>query len=361
VTVAVVPSTPLAAEQQARGKDFVRRFAKTCLVLPPTDPVEAMSWPSMLLATPAGRRRARELYPLPATCPSPSPQRLRALHEIVKGVSLVHVMRSYLLPCLDFLLDRRTRPRLTLDLDELDSAVYRQLADDEEAGRFERLEAHYIPLVDHVYTAADEDARFLREQFASSASVVPNAARLPTRKRANEKRFDLLFVGNLSYAPNIDGMRWFCDEVQPLLGGCEVAVVGSDPPEVVRRLGQLEGVTVAADVPEVDSWYAASRVAIVPIRIGGGSRIKVSEALAHELPIVATGRGAEGLAVGEDNGILVADTPAEFAAQCVRLLNDAPEAARIAAAGRARVKLVDDVIGQIDLLTRHAVRGAEPC
>jgi glycosyltransferase involved in cell wall biosynthesis len=354
VTLVVVPSVRLPVHRTDPA-GFVGRLASGCLVLDPATPAETAQWPSTLLGTPAGRRRARELYPLPAACPTPSAESLRRLREVTEAASLVHVMRSYLVPWLDHLFDRDRRPLVTLDVDELDSGVQRQLGDQQEAERFERLERHYLPRVDHVYTAADEDADKLRQDYGIKVTTVPNAARPPVETEVAEPRFDLLFVGNLSYAPNIDAVQWFCREVLPRLGAEKVAIVGSDPPAEVRALGQLEGVTVAANVPEIDSWYAASRVAIAPLRVGGGTRIKILEALAHGRPVVATPRGAAGLAVGERNGIVVAGTASEFATACVRLLRDDSAAARIAAAGRARVTMVDQVLDQIDSLTRTEV------
>jgi glycosyltransferase involved in cell wall biosynthesis len=353
VQLVVVPSGVLPAH----ATRFVRQVASDCLVLEPATPAAAARWPNVLLSTPAGRGRARELYPLPAECRTPGFESVRSLREITATACLVHVMRSYLAPCLDHLFDADRRPRVTLDLDELDSAVQRQLGDEPEAERFERLERYYLPRMDHVYTAADADAHKLRQQYGLSVTTVPNAARPAMQTEAAEPRFDLLFVGNLSYAPNIDGVQWFCREVLPRLGAVSVAIVGSDPPAEVRALEQLGAVTVAANVPEVGSWYAASRVAIAPLHIAGGTRIKILEALAHGRPVVATPRGAAGLAAGERNGIVVAGSASEFAAACARLLRDPSAASQIAAAGQAAVTMVDEVLDQIDSLTRAQVSG----
>ena len=354
VTVVVVPvfGTP------PPDGGFVAGLAASCVTLELMQPPEGRMWPSVLLATAAGRRRARETYPLPSLCRRPSAEGERGLRSLAAGASLIHVMRSYLAPCLDFVLDDDARPPITLDLDELDSGVYRRLGAQQEASRFERLERHYLPSFDRVYTASEEDARIVREDFgAGHVSTIVNAVRAPPRTEPVAEEYDLLFVGTLSYDPNIDAVRWLCEDIRPLLEPVTIAIVGSDPAPEVRRLAELPGVTVAADVPEVTPWYLSSRVAVAPLRVAGGTSTKIAEALAHGRPVVATGAGASGLAVGEDHGVLVAGTAMEFAAACRRLLRDARAASRIGAAGRSEAVRAERIAEKIDRLTRSAIVG----
>jgi glycosyltransferase involved in cell wall biosynthesis len=354
VTVVVVPvfGTP------PPDGGFVAGLATSCVTLELMNPGDGRTWPSVLLATAAGRRRALEIYPLPSLCRRPSAESYSDLRRLAAGASLVHVTRSYLAPCLDFVLDGDARPPITLDLDELDSGVYRQLGSEQETSRFERLERHYLPCFDRVYTASEEDARMVSEDFGvRGVSTIVNAVHAPPRTEPVEEQYDLLFVGTLSYNPNIDAVRWLCEDIRPLLGPVTIAIVGSDPGPEVCRLAELPGVTVAADVPDVTAWYLSSRVAIAPLRVGGGSSTKIAEALAHGRPVVATGVGASGFAVGEDHGVLVAGTAMEFAAACRRMLNDAPAASRIGAAGRRRVVMAEHVAEKIDRLTRSAIEG----
>jgi glycosyltransferase involved in cell wall biosynthesis len=150
-------------------------------------------------------------------------------------------------------------------------------------------------------------------------------------------------VGTLGYYPNADGAAFLCRDVVPLLGRNgqppRVAIVGSKPPESVRALGALPEVSVFADVPDVAPYYAAAKVAVVPLRAGGGSRIKILEAFAHGRPVVSTRIGAEGLAVADGRHLLLADTAEAFAAAVRRLLSDPDLAARLAAEAR---QLVDE-------------------
>lgn len=144
---------------------------------------------------------------------------------------------------------------------------------------------------------------------------------------------DLLMVGNLAYYPNTDAAIFFCREVLPRLAPTahrlRVAILGSAPPPEVLALGQHPGVAVLADVPDVKPYYAAARLAVAPIRAGGGSRIKILEAFAHGRPVVSTRIGAEGLSVVDGRHLLIADTADEFAAATARLLADRALAGRL--------------------------------
>ena len=323
------------------------------------DPLAVMT---ARLATPAGRRRANALAPLPALSRQATPAAAEAVALAAQGAVAVHVMRLYLAPLLDALLDRPDRPRLVLDVDDRDATLHRQLGDADEAERYERLEAHYLPAVDHVVTCSAGDARALRRRYGLAAvTAVPNAVRRPGRPTACADRHDLIFVGNLSYAPNVDAACWLCQEVVPLLGNVTVALVGSRPAPAVRALAAGPGVTVAADVPDVGPWYAGATVAVVPIRLGAGTRTKTVEALAHRRPVVATTRGAEGLGLGGAQGpVVVRDTAQDFAAACRQLLDDPDRGARLAARGERIVRAsatVDRVAGSIDRLFRNMLAG----
>jgi glycosyltransferase involved in cell wall biosynthesis len=163
-----------------------------------------------------------------------------------------------------------------------------------------------------------------------------------------------VFVGNLSYAPNVDAACWLCQEVVPLLGDVTVALVGSRPAPAVRALAARPGVTLAADVPDVGPWYAGATIAVVPIRVGAGTRTKTLEALAHRRPVVATTRGAEGLELGgSERPVVVRDTPQDFAAACRELLDDPARTTRLGKHGETIVRAsatVDLVAGSIDRL-----------
>ena len=255
-------------------------------------------------------------------------------------------MRLYLAPLLDELLDRPRRPALVLDVDDVESLTQRSLGHLEEASRFERLERVYLPLLDRVIACSTDDADRLADLHELRETVVvPNAIRPPASGGGRLlAHHDLVFVGNLSYRPNADGARWLCREVLPRLEGPTVALVGSRPGQDVLELAADCRVTVAGDVPDVAPWYRSASVAVVPVRTGGGTRIKVLEALAHRRPVVATTEGARGLELaGSDGPVLTADTADAFAAACRRLLDDPILAARLAERGAEAVLTVCSV------------------
>jgi glycosyltransferase involved in cell wall biosynthesis len=311
------------------------------------------------LATPEGRARAQALHPLPALCRGMGMADARAVaSRAASGVTVVVAFRSYLAPLLDALLELPDRPAIILDVDDLESSTQRALGNVEEAERFERLERYYLPLMDQVLTCTPGDAQLLAERHGlRTVSSVPNAVRPPARfDAASSTTYDLILVGNLSYPPNIEAACWLCRSVLPLLGDVRLAIVGSRPDAEVRALASDARVTVAADVEDVAPWYEAAAVAVVPVLRGGGSRIKLIEALAHGRPVVATTAGAEGLPwEGGTETVRLADTSEAFAAACRSLLSDPGRAAELGARGAdvvrasAAVDVVAPRIGSLAL------------
>jgi glycosyltransferase involved in cell wall biosynthesis len=123
---------------------------------------------------------------------------------------------------------------------------------------------------------------------------------------------------------------WFVDEVLPLvrkrLPGCTLAVVGRKPGKEIANMGQRDAlIRITGTVDDVRPWLWGAKVAIVPLRIGGGTRLKIYEAMAARTAVVSTTIGAEGLDVSADKNILIADTPQAFADSCIRLIGDADE------------------------------------
>ena len=227
-------------------------------------------------------------------------------------------MRSYLAPVLDELLEHGERPPVFLDVDDIESDTQRALGHTEEANRFERLERWYLPRVDRVLACSAADARTLTARHGlAQVSVVPNAVRPADPAPAADGAYELLLVGTLGYAPNAEAARWLAERILPLLGNVRLAIVGRNPPPEVLAFGTDPRITVAADVADVGPWYAAARVATVPVLRGGGTRIKLLEALAHARPVVATTVGAAGLPwEPPGDAVSIADAPVSFAAAC---------------------------------------------
>ena len=152
----------------------------------------------------------------------------------------------------------------------------------------------------------------------------------------------VVFTGTLGYYPNVQAVLTFAAHCWPRIRaavpGATWQIVGSYPPPEVLRLGELPGVTVTGAVPAVQPYLASAAVAVAPLLVGGGTRLKILEALAMGRAVVTTSVGCEGLAVEDGRHLLVADDPAAFADAVIALLGDAERRAALGAAGRALVE-----------------------
>jgi glycosyltransferase involved in cell wall biosynthesis len=172
----------------------------------------------------------------------------------------------------------------------------------------------------------------------------------------------VVFVGSLDWLPNVDGLQWFVTESWPLVMRAEpqarLRLVGRNPPPEIKRLGEYPGVEVVGSVPDTRPWLTESEVSIVPLRIGGGTRLKVFEAMAMGLPVVSTPLGAEGLQVRSEEHLLLAEGAEQVAQAVLRLLRS-PEL-RVAL-GRAARNLVttsfssESVARQFEAVCQRAV------
>jgi sugar transferase (PEP-CTERM/EpsH1 system associated) len=152
----------------------------------------------------------------------------------------------------------------------------------------------------------------------------------------------LIFVGAMNWRPNQDAIQHFVHDIFPIIRkkmpDIEVAFVGQDPPPQIKKLGDFPGVKIVGQVEDVRPYVMKAAVYIVPLRIGGGTRLKIVEALAMGKAVVSTLVGAEGLLVTDGREILLADTPEQFATAVIRLLNDVDLRERLGRAGRELVE-----------------------
>lgn len=259
----------------------------------------------------------------PGTVPIVDAESQERLTSLIAHADVVVVFRLYLLELAEFA--HIAGIPVIADLDDLDWVREERLGDVAEAGRYLRYAETYLHLADVATTAGVHDAREgPRINPHPTWIQVPNGVRHPSEMATQPQDIDVLFVATLGYAPNAEAAVWFAHEVIPRLPDVRAAFVGAAPTASVRSLASRR-VVIAADVPEVSSWYARSRVCIVPIHAGSGTRTKIPEAWAHRRPVVSTSLGAEGL--DTEGAALVADSPADFARACEQLLND--EALRV--------------------------------
>ena len=312
-----------------------------------------------LLARPAWRARLSRASPLPPAArvaPATMAAAVVAAARAAPGTP-VHVMRSYLLPLGVAVAEQIRSPWATADLDDDDQ----QLADDaglpDEALGYERLVGVFGPLFARLAVAGAGDANAIGARHGLAPVVIPNAVHAALRpagsRRAGSRRAgtrdagtrretaSLLFVGNLTYWPNVDAAIRLVRDVLPRIreasAGAVRLTLAGDACAAVRELACDPGVRVTGFVPDLARCYADADVVVAPLAHGAGTRIKLLEAFAAGVPVVTTGPGAAGLEVADGEHALLADTPAGLAAAVARLLADPALQARLVRAATGLV------------------------
>jgi sugar transferase (PEP-CTERM/EpsH1 system associated) len=245
------------------------------------------------------------------------------------------------------------------------------------AASMRRWEPRYAQRFDRCITVSDPDRNaLLRANARLRVEVVPNGVDthayqpLPDALEGGQAAPALLFIGRMSYAPCVDAVIWFCREILPLvrqaIPSVELWLVGAEPTPAVLAL-QEPGVHVTGRVDDVRPYYARSAACVVPLRAGGGTRLKILEAMALGRAVVTTTIGCEGLAARAGEQLLVADGASAFADQTVRLLRDDALRAKLVAAGRQLVttqydwdalaeqqmRIYDQVLARFNPVARH--------
>lgn len=189
-----------------------------------------------------------------------------------------------------------------------------------------------------------DDKDFVRKYISKSVpvEVLVNGVDTEYFRAEDAKRTEnpsVLFCGAMDYNPNIDALRWYFSEihdgVKQKVPDLEVWIVGKNPVPEVQAFGNLPGVKVTGGVPDVRPYYREAWAQIVPLRIGGGTRLKIVESMCIGTPVVSTTIGAQGLPVQHGRNILLGDAPKEFGNQIVAAMKDA--ALRNSIAETARV------------------------
>jgi sugar transferase (PEP-CTERM/EpsH1 system associated) len=200
----------------------------------------------------------------------------------------------------------------------------------------------------HCVTCSEEERRLLHVRSGvEHVSIVPNGVDLEAIEMdewplCNGDDSDggsrLVFVGRMDYHANVDGVRWFCREVLPRVRAHRpdvvFQIVGAYPAPAVARLADPGRVEVTGFVADVRPYLKKATAVVVPLRIGGGTRLKILEGLAMGKPVLSTGVGAEGIAAVPGRDLLIADHPHEFAEQIFRLLDDADLRRHLGSSGR---------------------------
>ena len=229
-----------------------------------------------------------------------------------------------------------------LDLDDFESKAVRRSAhvlrrhlgrqvsvcERIEAAKLQRIERRYLPMFDQVYVCSELDQAEIQTKYkCKEVCVVPNAVRTPSTgsSKDNGEVFKYLFVGTMSYTPNEDAVFFFCKDVLPILRhkasrAFEVLIVGREPSDRIQALSAFPEITVVGEVSDLSECYSHADVVVVPIRCGGGTRIKVLEAFSHRRPVVTTTIGVEGLEARAGIHVLIGDTATTFAEHRANLM-----------------------------------------
>lgn len=189
-----------------------------------------------------------------------------------------------------------------------------------------------------------ETERTLLAQDAPQArvEVLSNLHQLAGDGLPYAQRQDLVFVGGFRHPPNVDAVRWFVEEVFPLVRAGEPGIrfhcIGGHVPTVVQALVAHEGVLVHGHVPDIEAYMRGCRIALAPLRYGAGVKGKINLSMAHGQPVVATSVAVEGMHLRDGHDVLVGDNAEAFAAAVLRLYRDESLWQSLATHGRENVQ-----------------------
>lgn len=285
-----------------------------------------------------------------------SPDLARKIRELISKVhfDVIDIIDSYMGLYLETLRED-VRPRAVLTfidvvfkrcqrITRLEPHMRRRLRLWVYGSMMRRWEPRYAQRFQRCIAVSDADRDLLLSLNPKlNITVIPNGVdtRLyqPTSRAVGLN--SLLFVGNMDYRPNIDAMKNFCEEMLPIIRRSfpvDLWIVGVNPSPELRQL-EGPGIHITGGVNDLRPYYERSAVCIVPLRAGGGTRLKILEAMALGRPVVSTSIGSEGLGATDGKQLLTADTPESFAAKTIALLTDSQLRDRII--GEARKFVVN--------------------
>lgn len=213
--------------------------------------------------------------------------------------------------------------------------------------RLRRFQSKVIRQVNIVLSVSKEDADYTRATLPDSSIevwVAPNG--VDTEKiypaENQERRNKIIFCGSMDVMMNIDAVEWFTHnvfkKVREEVLDAEFWIVGRNPGPGVQKLSSLPGVYVTGSVPDVRPFYAKAKVAVAPLRLGGGTKLKVLEAMALGVPVVATPIGSQGIKAVPGKHLFVEESIENFAQKVVSLLQNEEIAKKIAKEARRLVE-----------------------
>jgi sugar transferase (PEP-CTERM/EpsH1 system associated) len=217
-----------------------------------------------------------------------------------------------------------------------------------EAERLARYEEQVASIFDHSILISEEERRVFHGRVnRRPVSVISNGVDLEyfqhlSDSSLNARHSAIAFTGAMDYYPNIDAVRYFCQDIFPLVRRAnpdvQFYIVGRNPTRQVRELGKQTNVIVTGTVPDVRPYLAQARVAVAPFRLARGVQNKVLEAMAMGLPVVGTSETFKGIAATEQDGIRIARDPLSFAEHVTTFLRDTSLGSQAGQQGRGFVE-----------------------
>lgn len=214
-----------------------------------------------------------------------------------------------------------------------------------EARKVAQLERRLWRSAEVVVATSERDAAAIASVSGATTRVVPNGTDVDAfmRPEGRAVRQDIVFTGVMRHQPNSDAARWYLDEIYPLVRqrvpNARTVFVGADPPEWLMARASND-VIVTGRVDDIRPWLWSASVAIVPLRSGGGTRLKIFEALAAGVPVVSTSIGAEGIP-GVENVTIIANEPQVFATAVSMVMTEPERAASMRENGMQLVRAYD--------------------
>jgi len=271
----------------------------------------------------------------------------------IEGLELApYLFTDYQLPITIFdahnaetILQRRAYENDIRNIKRLPAALYSLI----QTRKLANFEAEICQTVNHVTCVSQEDATALRALVPTlNPIIVPNGIFLSdytSNFQLPTSNFKLVFTGKMDYRPNIDAVIWFANEIFPKIKNgipeTQFTIVGQKPTQAVKSLESINGIKVTGAVDDIRPHIGGATVYVAPLRMGGGTRFKLLEAMALKKPIVSTTIGAEGFAIQNGREMLIADDANDFAQAVITLLRDESKRRALSKAGYEFVKGYD--------------------
>lgn len=209
--------------------------------------------------------------------------------------------------------------------------------------RFYAADRALYPSFENYFVVSEEARSFVLKRYpGKKVYVVPHGVEIPPALCAGEAGGDLIFVGDMSFSPNIAAVLFFYEKIFPILRrkrpGLKFCVVGKNPAPEILALKKDSGVLVAGYVEKLAVYFEKAAVFVAPMRSGLGLRTKLLEAFSYGLPVVATRSACEGIPLEEGREALLAESAEEFAAKTEKLLSERTLARELGARARALVE-----------------------